>query len=504
MSECVAFIDVGTNSVHVLVVSFRGGSLGTQIYHDKESVRMGKSLYETGTLDTATLNKLRVVLSKFARIAKEQGAEEIIAMATCAAREAPNRQELVDLAKESGIDLRIIPGREEARLVRLGVAGPECARRTLCIDVGGGSTEIALAYGNRDLYLDSLSLGAIRMAYGTGIDQTGRVTPKEYETLKRKVAAQCYHSAAAVRDFGFDRVIGSSGTIEVIADVCGIRRGDNDSSYITRSELRSLMKQLCSMTASERCRIPKISANRADIVIGGGCVVEGLMDLFGIDVMEVSPNGLREGMKMDYLLKKGHSDFSLRDSSVKELATRCGHDTGHEASVRRYAEMLYREFVSVGILEPSDTMRELLLYAALLHDVGSFISYERHHVFSYTIIRNSFLAGFDSGELERMALMARFHHGSFPDAGSRFFTGMDSRDVAEILRYAMILKMADIMDRGRDDAIEDVSAEMLNGTVNLTVSAFSDVSLVEWKLATVDRDFAAVFGSRLNVTYLRI
>lgn len=504
MPDTVAFIDVGTNSIHMLVVRFYEGSMGTAVYQDKEAVRMGKSLYETGRLDAATLEKARLVLSKFVSVARGHGAREIVAMATCAAREAPNSCDLVAVAAECGLDLRVIPGREEARLIRLGVLGPDCAGKKLCIDVGGGSTELALASGKEDLYLDSLSLGAVRMAFGTGIDQHGKVSPKQYELLKRKVAEQCYHSVAVVKGIGFDEAVASSGTAEALADACATRRGDGDGTRLWRGELRDLMRQLCGMTAEERCTVPKISPSRADIVIGGGAVIESLMDLFGIDRLTISRNGLREGMRTDYLLKKGHSDFDVRASSVKVLASRCGCDTPHEVAVKGYAGTIYREFVRIGLMRPSAHMAELLGYAAQLHDVGAFISYERHNVFSYTIIRNSYLAGFDSRELETMALMARFHHGSFPTVANKVFTGMDRPYVQSLLRYAFILKMADVLDRGRDGAVEDVRAEMLNGTVNMTVVSDSDISLVEWKLSTMGQDFRRVFGARLNVEYLRV
>lgn len=502
MPETVAFIDVGTNSVHMLVVRFYDGSTGTAIYQDKEAVRMGRSLYETGQIDRQTLDKVKLVLSKFMSVAKAHGAERTIAMATCAAREAPNRSELVAAAKGCGLSLHIIPGLEEARLVRLGVLGPDCPRRTLCIDIGGGSTELALAQGKEDLYLDSLALGAVRMAFGTGVDQSSKVSQKQYESLKRHVAEQSYRSVASIRELGFEVAVGSSGTVEALAEACASRRGDGDGSYLLLSELKPLMKTLCGMTSEERCKLPKVSQSRADIVIGGGAVVETLMESLRIERLEISHNGLREGMKTDYLLKKGHSDFGVRPSSVRTLAARCGCDTPHEAAVVRYSEMLYDELVNAGLMEKSGHMRELLLYAARLHDVGAFISYEKHNIFSYTIIRNSYLAGFDSEEREIMALLARFHHGSFPTPTNKCFAGWERRDVCEFLKYALILKFANILDRGRDNAVEDIRVECLNGTVNMTITSDSDLSLVEWKLTSLCPDFCAVFGSRINIEYL--
>ena len=504
MSDTVAFIDVGTNSIHMIVVEFRGDSLGTVLFQDKETIRMGKGLYETGLLDRDTISKAAVVIGKFASIAREHHATDIIAMATCAAREAPNRSELVEAVRGVGVELRVIPGREEARLIRLGVLGPECARRTLCIDVGGGSTELALADGKEDLYLDSLSLGAIRMAYGSGIDQTRKITSKQYLSLKRQVDGQCYRSIAAIKELGFSEVVGSSGTMEAIAEACAAKRGNGDASYIYRTELKALMKQMCGMTSEERARIPKISASRADIVIGGGVIVEEIMDLLDINCIAVSRAGLREGMKMDYLLEHGCSEFSPRSASVRNLAVRCGCDTPHEKAVVRYAEEIRTELEKIGLLPEGCYLGELLRYAAQLHDVGSFINYERHNLHSYIIIRNSYLAGFDSSELEKIALLARFHHGSFPRADNKMLATFDRETASLMRKYAMVLKMADIMDRCSDGAVDSVTAERLNGNVNLTVSSDTDISLVIWKLKGIAEDFLDVFGFRMHAEFLRL
>ncbi len=503
MTDAAAFIDVGTNSIHMIVVDFSGGTPGTTVFQDKETVRMGRGLYETGELDKATLARISIVLNKFCQIAKEFGAEQVIAMATSAAREAPNSVELINIASECGIDLRIIPGKEEARLIRLGVIGIQCARRTLCIDVGGGSTELALAEGEYNLYLDSLCLGAVRMAYASGIDQTGKVPVKQYDALRRMVDEQSYRSVGILRAYGFEEAIGSSGTMEALADACAARRGDGDGSYLLRSELKELMKDMCGMTAAQRALLPKVSASRAEIVIGGGVVVEELMDQLGIERLTVSRSGLREGMKIDYLMSRGHTDKSLRESSVRSLAARCGCGGAHEKTVERYTRMLFDEFARIGLLSRGPG-EELLVYASQLIDVGTFINYDRHNVHSYTIIHNSYLAGFDSNEQEFIALLARFHHGSFPKEDSRYLAGFPRRTVILFRKYALLLKFADILDRCRDDAVEEVTAEILNGNVNFTVVSRSDMSISLWKLRSMAGDFEDVFGYRIHVDNLRV
>lgn len=499
MDKTVGFIDIGTNSIHMLVVRFYEGSLGTPIYHDKESVRMGKSLYEKGYIDGPTMEKSRFVISKFAGVAESFGATEIIAMATCAAREASNRSELVDMMRGCGIELRVIPGLEEARLIRLGVLGPDVPVRTLCIDVGGGSTEVALADGRENLYLDSMSLGALRLAYGSGIDQSGPVTFRQYDALRRMVDTASYRTVGKVRELGFERAVGSSGTIMAMAEMCGVRRGDGDGSYMTYDEVVSLMKDICSMDVKGRLSIPKMSSSRADIIVGGGAVVEELMYLLGIRKLDISPNGLREGMQADYLLQHGHSDFDIRSSSVISLAARCGCDRGHYERVRRYAGQIYDSLTATGMLDLDPRWRQLLGYAAVLHDVGEFIAYEKHNVLSYIIIRNSYLAGFDSEELECLALIARFHHNSIPGPSSKYFADVDRADVQAVRRCALVLKMADILDRGRDGAVEEAQVTVSGGSPTLCLKASKDISMAVWKLKTIKDDFFNVFHVKIAI-----
>ena len=503
MDKTIGFIDVGTNSVHMLVVRFYEGSLGTSVYSDKESVRIGQSLYSRGVIDEETIDKARIVISKFAEVAKGFGAEQVVAMATAAAREASNRADLVQAVKGCGVDLRIIPGMEEARLIRLGVLGPDAPVRTLCIDVGGGSTEIALAEGRDDLYLDSLSLGAIRLAYGSGIDQKGRVTFRQYDVLRRMVDTASYRSVGKIRELGFEKVVGSSGTIVALAEICAARRGDGDPSYLTYSELESLMRDMCATDVEGRLKFPKMSANRADIIVGGGAVVEELMYLLGIEVMEVSRNGLREGMRTDFLLEHGHPDFDVRGSSVRTLAARCGCDRKHSDAVMRYALSIYDALVKAGVMGTGPHWRELLGYAAELHDVGEFISYEKHNVHSYTIIRNSYLAGFDDDELQAMALMARFHHNSIPGPSSKYFLDFDGNETAAIRRCALILKIADILDRGRDSSVDRIEIAIFDGTVSLRLIASKDISMQLWKLKSIKDEFSNVYGRKLRIEHLR-
>jgi exopolyphosphatase/guanosine-5'-triphosphate,3'-diphosphate pyrophosphatase len=182
-SKIISFIDIGTNSIHLLVVRFFPGSMGTPIFQDKELVRLGQNLFKYGSIDRDAIEKTRIVISNFVRISKDLGAENIFAYATCAAREATNRRELLDAIRIEGADVKVISGLEEARLIELGIFGPGGpSERSLIIDIGGGSTEIVLSEGKENLFTDSLSLGSVRLAYGVDEpDQNQALTFAEYD-----------------------------------------------------------------------------------------------------------------------------------------------------------------------------------------------------------------------------------------------------------------------------------------------------------------------------------
>ncbi|MCL1979051.1 MAG: Ppx/GppA family phosphatase [Methanomassiliicoccaceae archaeon] len=499
-SKVVSFIDIGTNSIHILIVRFFEDSMGTPIFQDKETVRLGQNLFRNGAIDKATIEKTRIVISNFVQISKDLGAEKIIAYATCAAREAANRKELLDAIKVEGLDVRVISGLEEARLIKLGIFGPDGPpQRTLEIDIGGGSTEIVLCDGKKDLFLDTLSLGSVRLAYAPDQDQSKALSFQEYDFLRRNVDLMSYHACRKVREIGFEKAYGSSGTMIALAEMCAAKR-DGDSSYMMHYELVEVMKELYRKDAEERKEVLGMNPARSDIIVSGGAIAEELMYLLGIDRIEISDKGMKQGMEMDYLLTNGHSNFNVKESSVLNLANRCQYDKAHAETVQRSALLLFDSMKELGIHDMDDEMRMLLSYASLLHDIGEFISYTKHHIHSFTIILNSFLPGFDNEELRIMAFIARFHHKSFPTTGSGQFRNMDKKEVSDILMCAMMLKIADILDRHRKSSVDSIDLSLSpDDAMTMSLGSESDISMEIWKLKTIKEDFKEVFGLDLLI-----
>ncbi len=493
-SETVGFIDVGTNSIHLLVVRFNPDTTGTPVFHDKESIRLGKSLYGCGIIDSESIDKAALVINRFAQTSRELGADRVVAFATCAAREAANARELIDAVSEH-VELRVISGTEEARLISLGVFGSEGpSERTLLLDIGGGSTEVIIRDGSQDIYLDSLAMGAIRYRYNMDIDFSKPVSQSDYGSILRKIDLSSYHSVNKIHCIGFDRALGSSGTMETLAALCSAKRGSKDARYFTFEELHSLMTELCSMTMEQRLSLPGMGKNRADIIIPGGAIAEELMSQFGISRIDISTNGLKQGMMVDHQLSRGNTVFDTRGSTVRGLGHRCRFDSHHAETVERYAMILFEGTRELSLHDLGPGWRSLLSCAALLHDVGEEISFPNHNVLSQAIIENAELPGFTCDETHAMGLIVRFHHKKFPGPKDSRLMDLNRRDSAAIRTCAMLLKIADVMDRHRNDSMIDIGLTRQGDDIILELTSKDDPSMEIWSLEKIAPDFRKLFG----------
>lgn len=496
-SETVGFIDVGTNSIHLLVVRFFKDSTGTPVFQDKEGIRLGQSLYRTGRIDDDAIAKGAIVVSRFARISRDLGADRVVAYATCAAREASNRKALMD-ALCADTEVEVIPGTEEARLIALGVFGADGPpQRSIEIDIGGGSTEIIIAERGRNLFLDSLSMGAVRYAYGLGIDSSLPISDAEYTMMRRSVDISSYHAVNRVSSIGFEKAYGSSGTMMALAEICAARRNDDDSSYLRLDELEAALDHIRSLDLAGRYSVPGLGKGRADIIVAGGAIAAELMSLFGIQVLEVSPRGLKQGMQIDFMMSRGYTNFGAREASVMALASRCHYDRKHAEAVCRNAQSIFDQSKGLCIHSIGDQRRNLMACACILHDIGEMVNYTNHHVLSQIIIENSDMSGFSCNELREMGLMVRFHHKKFPGPKDPTLSQFTREEAQEIRMCAMFLKIADVLDRHRNSAVRDIRLRLGDGCLCLGMIADEDASMELWRLDKIRSDFRKLFGMEL-------
>jgi exopolyphosphatase/guanosine-5'-triphosphate,3'-diphosphate pyrophosphatase len=455
-----------------------------------------------------------LVLQKFAEIARGRGAGEIVAIATAALREAGNRDEFIERARiEAGVEVRVVPGVEEARLIYLGVAsGVEIGeKRGLFIDIGGGSTELIVGTQSEHHLLDSLKLGAIRVGNRFLQGVTGPIPVSLYAAMQQQARVVSTHAVRRIRSLGFDLAIASSGTAQNLASVAARRAGQDPASLrnytLSARDLRDVAEMLCKLTLEERRRVPGLNPERADIIISGAAVLQTLTEDLGIDGLQIADRSLREGVIVDALLRRQGTnsgyEAGVRRRSIESLMRVLPGEEAHARHVAKLTLRLFDRAKSIGLQNYSLPKRELLEYAALLHDIGVFVSHTGHHRHSYYLIRHSELAGFTDEEIEVIANLAYFHRKSPPKKRHAHFQVLDREDQQLVRRLAALLRLAEGLDRSHLGLVRDVDLSITErGThrsLRLTAYTDSNPQLELWYVGNEKAAIEEAFGMPLEI-----
>ena len=511
--QTIGFIDIGTNSVRLTVVRYESDHSWSTITQQKEPVRLGEGEFGTqNALQPAAMDRATLVCRSFAQLARAHGARTVVAVATSATREAGNKTAFVRrLHEEAGIDVHVVSGPEEARLIFLGVLSRVHLgeQRALVIDIGGGSTEVALGDRTGAEYLDSLRLGAIRLADEFPESSADApVTAKAYEAMRRRVQVEAARIRRHIVGERIDVVFGTSGTIRNLASVVvrALRDGTPQRvDTLTRAEVRKVAKMLRSLSLDERRAVPGLNPLRADIVIAGAAILDALMeDLDLAEIQAVAECGLREGMVVDHLARGAHETPpdapTVRQRSVLQLARACAFDEAHARRVADLARDLFDSAGAAGLHHYGDGRRELFGYAALLHDIGTFLSYSDHHLHTYYLIRHADLLGFDEGEIAVMAATALFHRKSRPGARHPAFVELDRSTRKAVRLLSVLLRMAEYMDRGHAGAVSHAALRAHGtGALVLEVTPAKDWHLERWRLENRREAIEKELGRTLTV-----
>jgi exopolyphosphatase/guanosine-5'-triphosphate,3'-diphosphate pyrophosphatase len=512
--KVVGFIDIGTNSVRLLVVRINPNRSYTVLSQEKEVVRLGEGEFRDQMLTPEAIYRGVTVIKKFAELSRAYGAEEVIGVATSAAREAKNQIELLNrLRDEARVDVSVISGKEEARLIYLGVASGLYIkdRKALFIDIGGGSTEIIIGDQEQYSYLDSLKLGAIRLTNLFLPEGAVAPVPSEiYNKMCKYVKNAVIRTTHRVKEEKLGITVASSGTAINLAEIANRMAGNADarSLVLRRSQLRKVMALLCSLPIQERRKVPGINPERADIIIGGGAILETLMDEFGVEEAAISERGLRDGMLAEYLDQGGDQEYkelSVRERSVLQLGRSCNLDEMHAERVRGLALSLFDSGFRQGLHNLGDWERELLSYAAFLHDIGDFISFNNHHLHSHYIIRNAELLGFDQREILIMADLAQFHRKKIPRKKDPDLDDLDEHSQKVVILLSALLRIAESLDRSHTGLVNKAEfVSVQKGSAVLDLYSNEDVQLEMWGVESDGKAFEKAFGRSLTSNVIRI
>ena len=416
----IGIIDLGSNSLRLMLVRILPDGSHTVLNQVKNMVRLGEGAFETGHLREESMARTINVLRGMAEMCGVYGASEVIAIATAAVRDAANGPDFMRRVKEkTGIDFRVVSGREEARLIYLGVSSGLAHTESLrlFIDIGGGSTELVV--GNSEEYrnLDSLKMGCVRLSNLFFDKDSGTISAKRYAALQNYIRNNALRSFQRIADFVIEEAVASSGTAQNLAEIAAAldaedaartgRAPQESRDVLSYGGLRRAVKELCGRTLKERRSVPGINPNRADVIVAGAAILQTIMEDQGFDSVRISNRNLQNGILVDYLsTRMPHADGSfhpVRKESVLHLARRCRFEERHSRHVSRLALDLFDSAKAMGLHDSGDLARELLHYAALLHDIGIFISFSRHNAHSHYLIRNTELLGFTRREVDIMA-----------------------------------------------------------------------------------------------------
>lgn len=486
----IAAIDVGTNAVRLEIARVHpDGSLET-LHQERNQVRPGEGTFTLGAMPKPVVDRLLSTLRRYGALCRRYRAR-VRAVATSAVREAKNRDEIVRrVREEAGLELDVVSGREEARLICMGVlhGRPETAR-SLVVDIGGGSTEIAAAVGDRPTNLWSLALGSVRLTEVFGADK--KVGDRKLELMREFAAEILGRGVPRASIASFKSAFGSSGTINALVSFAA----DEDSyPRVTARKLTRAVEQLAEMSPAERSEY--FDPRRAEIIVGGAVVLEQVVKHLELDAVIAVDRGLRNGLLYELAKKTRTLDERSIADAAEALGQRFLVDMNHGRQVAKLAMTLFDQLAAMHKL-PEST-RPLLEAAALLHDVGHAVSYQRHHKHSYYLIRNADIPGLADRERELVALIARYHRRGSPDRRNADSTGLSTSDFRAVRKLSTLLRLADALDRGHHQTVKDVRAAARDGAVKLTLLARAPVDLEVWDAQHEAGLFRRVFGRRLE------
>ncbi len=517
----LAAIDMGTNSLHMVIVRIEPKLPSfTIIAREKETVRLGDVEPKTGELKPDVMERAIVTLRRFQNVAKTLNADQVIAVATSAVREAPNGREfLKKVAEELELYISLISGQEEARRIYLGVlSGMEFNNQPhIIIDIGGGSTELILGDGFEPRSLSSTKIGAVRL---TGeFVKTDPISKAEFAYLQAYIRGMLERPIDELKTIlqpgEIPRFVGTSGTIETVAMIharekLGMIPNPLTGYQFTVKDLRDLVNRFRKLSYLERLAIPGMSDRRAEIILAGALILQEAMTLLGVETLTVCDRSLREGIIVDWMLTHGlienrlRYQSSIRQRSTLKIAEKYQVDLEHSERVAAYALSLFDQ--TQGILHVwGNEERELLWTAAILHNCGVYISHSSHHKHSYYLIRNGELLGYSETDIEVIANLARYHRKSMPKKKHDNFQILPKKYRDVVTQLSPLLRLAVAMDRRLIGAIDSVKCEYRPAAREFAlrlkpVHSDDNCALELWSIDYKKPAFEAVYNLKLVVT----
>ncbi len=510
--ERLAVIDLGSNSFR-LVVFLAGEGWWKRTDEIYEPVRIGEGMGASGELGTEPIARALATLDVFAQFAKASGLEgdSVDAVATSAIRDASNAEDFLGKAHEHfDLPIRVLSREQEARYGYLAAVNSTTLDDGFVLDLGGGSLQLVRVLDRLARGSGSWRLGTVRMSERF-LPPNGPAKRRQLQALREHVAeelAQADWLGGADDGATGRRLVGIGGTVRNLAAAAqraaGLPSNGVQGMVIERDALEELVERLAELPAAERARVPGIKPARADIILAGAVVVQGVLQAGGFDGLEATEAGLREGVFFERLLTDGSPDAEplfedVRRASVLNLAGQYHLDVAHTRHVAALALGMFDELARVGLHEGDPRERELLWAASILHDIGMSVDYDDHHKHSRYLILNAGLPGFTPVEVAIIAQAARYHRKGMPDPGPlRALFG--EGDGERLDRCAALLRLAEDLERSRDQLVRGTRISLHDDDrVELQLIADGEAVVPRWAANRERELFARAFHRELAV-----
>lgn len=496
-----AAIDIGSNSVRLAVAEVEPGRPVRTLASEREVTRLGTSVFSEGSISKEAMENLTRVLKSFRTVIERHHAMGARAVATSAVRDARNQEEFLKRASAAaGMEVEIISGIEESRLIHAGVQAvwPGAGERRLIIDIGGGSAEAIVSENGRMTAAFSKPLGAVRMKQM--FLENDPATADDLDRMNAYIDEKMAPVLKRIGKGGFDRVIGTSSTAAAVVsaiNAVGRRARDvADGQHATTAQVERFLEELSGQKLAQRRKRIGIGPRRAEIIVGGTAVLARMLRTLGARSVYYSVAGVRDGIIADLAARRVGGQLARLDKEqrriVETMARRFGVDVRHARKTAELAGALFDSLKPVHTL-PAECGK-LLEAAAYLVDIGHYVSDMGHHKHSQYIVANADLPAFTAEERLMVAQLCRFHRKSMPSARHIAYQGLPAAQQRVILRLVPLLRLADALDRSHDQRVEGLAVELQGNQAIIALRSDADTNLEIWAGERAGEVFRQVYG----------
>ncbi len=487
----LAAIDIGTNSIHMIVVNVRQRQHFEVIERVKEMAKLGVGVFATNRLSDRAYKVGLDTIERYVQLADQLGVDEIITAATSATREAQNGESFLnEVVRRTKIEPRIISGKEEARLIFLAVRNAialEKDENALVLDIGGGSTEAVVGNRKDILFGTSMKLGVLRLL--DMFEDKGTIGEEGRSVLESHIRFLAKDAIAQAKQAGFTRVIGTSGTNRTLGEAAYIQRHDTtlqsvNAEVVQLEDLEALTEQLASINASKREKIDGISSKRSDAIHLGGILLTQLLKMADVTELTLCDASLREGMILDYIDRHAQGIVDLRiqgDLRYRKAAQLVNkYESGWESN-RHIANLALQLFEETQPLHQLNALeKDVLEFAALLYDIGQYLSFKSYHKSSRYILKRSDPRGFTDEEMVLIGQVIRYHRKAKPKKKHGQFRRLSNSQQRTVWVLSGLLRIAVNLDRTKDQQIESLSCKLSDEEIKILVSGKGSLDVGIW------------------------